>query len=217
MAQEVKEEAIQTLSYAMTYAKMGSWKVDFEGRGMVLSNEFNALLVIEEELTEKMPLKTFLDEFVVPEDQTSAKEGFEEIFLNRNNIGFETSFSFRVITRHGWMRYLFLKGKAMDVTGCFGIAQDITAQKESENALVNSEQKFRLLAENSEDIISVHAADGTVWYLSPSVTHVLGYEVDEVIGGAILDYVPPDTGSAKKMKAIYGWKRLLSQLWTGTR
>jgi PAS domain S-box-containing protein len=192
MAQEVKEEAIQTLSYAMTYARMGSWKVDFETRGILLSNEFNALLVIEEEFTEKMPLKVFLEEFVVPEDQGMAKEGFEEIFLNKGITGFETSFSFRIITRHGWMRYLFLKGKVMDSAGCFGIAQDITAQKESENALINSEQKFRLLAENSEDIISVHAADGTVWYLSPSVTHVLGYEVDEVIGGAILDYVHPD-------------------------
>ncbi len=192
MAQEVKEEAIQTLSYAMTYAKMGSWKVDFEGGGILLSNEFNALLVIEEELMEKMSLQTFLDEFVVPEDQASASDRFEEILLNKNNIGFETSFSFRVITRHGWMRYLFLKGKVMDANGCFGIAQDITAQKESENALINSEQKFRLLAENSEDIISVHAADGTVWYLSPSVTHVLGYEVEEVIGGAVLNYVHPD-------------------------
>ena len=90
------------------------------------------------------------------------------------------------------MRYLFLKGKVVDVNGCFGIAQDITAQKESENALVNSEQKFRLLAENSEDIISVHAADGTIWYLSPSLTYVLGYEVEEVIGTGILDYVHPD-------------------------
>jgi PAS domain S-box-containing protein len=192
MAQEVKEEAIQTLSYAMTYARMGSWKVDFETREIKLGNEFRELLMMEENFSEKLWLDDFLAEFVVPEDYHTARDEFEEIFLNRGHLGFESSFSFRVITRQGWMRYLFLKGKVVDVNGCFGIAQDVTGQKESENALVNSEQKFRLLAENSEDIISVHAADGTIWYLSPSLTHVLGYEVEEVIGTAILDYVHPD-------------------------
>jgi len=192
IAQEVKEEAIQTLSYAMSYARMGSWKVDFETQEIKLSNEFRELLIMEENILEKLSLDAFIEEFVVPEDFQTAKDEFGEIFLNRDNVGYESSFSFRVITRHGWMRYLFLKGKVVDVQGCFGIAQDITAQKESENALVNSEQKFRLLAENSEDIISVHAADGTIWYLSPSLTHVLGYEVEEVIGTAILDYVHPD-------------------------
>jgi PAS domain S-box-containing protein len=191
IAQQVKEEAIQTLSYAMTYAKMGSWKVDFESQEIILGNELKELLA-EENISGKLPLNNFLEEFVVPEDFNSAKDEFGEIFLNRDNVGFESSFSFRVITRQGWMRYLFLKGKVVDVNGCFGIAQDITAQKESENALVNSEQKFRLLAENSEDIISVHAADGTIWYLSPSLTYVLGYEVEEVIGTGILDYVHPD-------------------------
>ena len=58
--------------------------------------------------------------------------------------------------------------------------------------MLNSEQKFRLLAENSEDIISVHAADGTIWYLSPSVTSVLGYDFDDVIGKSILQFVHPD-------------------------
>ena len=192
IAQEVKEEAIQTLSYALSYARMGSWKVDFETQEIKLSNEFRELLVIEDDSSEKLSLDRFIEEFVVPEDLQTATDEFGEIFLNRDNIGYESSFSFRVITRHGWMRYLFLKGKVVDVHGCFGIAQDITAQKESENALVNSEQKFRLLAENSEDIISVHAADGTIWYLSPSLTHVLGYEVEEVIGTAILEYVHPD-------------------------
>src|SRR5450432_4216269 len=147
---------------------------------------------MEADHSEKILLNRFIEEFVVPEDFNLAKDEFGEIFHNRNNIGYESSFSFRVITRQGWMRYLFLKGKVVDVNGCFGIAQDITAQKESENALVNSEQKFRLLAENSEDIISVHAADGTTWYLSPSLTHVLGYEVEEVIGTPVLDYVHPD-------------------------
>jgi PAS domain S-box-containing protein len=191
-AQQIKEEAIQTLSYAMTYATMGSWKVDFGTQEIMLSKEYKELLAIEEDGFEKMLLKDFLNEFVVPEDLPQAKDEFEKIVQNKNEKDFETSFSFRVITRHGWMRYLFVKGKVIDENGSFGIAQDITAQKESENALVNSEQKFRLLAENSEDIISVHAADGTIWYLSPSVTNVLGYELDDVIGRRILDFVHPD-------------------------
>src|SRR6202012_2896729 len=40
-------------------------------------------------------------------------------------------------------------------------------------------------------IISVHATDGTIWYLSPSVTKVLGYEVDDVIGRTFDQYIPP--------------------------
>src|SRR5450432_2140713 len=186
------DSLLQSQTYAMTYARMGSWKVDFETQEIILGNEFKELLAMEADHSEKILLNRFIEEFVVPEDFSTIKEAFGEIFLHRNNLGFESSFSFRVITRQGWMRYLFVKGKVVDENGYFGIAQDITGQKESENALVNSEQKFRLLAENSEDIISVHAADGTTWYLSPSLTHVLGYEVEEVIGTSILDYVHPE-------------------------
>ncbi|HTQ28219.1 MAG TPA: PAS domain S-box protein, partial [Puia sp.] len=191
-AQQVKEEAIQTLSYAMTYARMGSWKIDFQTQELMFGRELRALLAMEEETPEKIPLEEFLSQYVVPEDFSLVHEKFTETISHKDIREFETSFSCRVITREGWMRYLFIKGKVINEFGGFGIAQDITSQKEAENALVNSEQKFRLLAENSEDIISVHAADGTIWYLSPSVTHVLGYEVDEVIGRSILDYVHPD-------------------------
>jgi PAS domain S-box-containing protein len=191
-AQQVKEEAIQTLSYAMTYAKMGSWKMDLVTKELIFSKELKALLAMEEEDSDKILLDDFLNLFIVPEDLSRVIDEFSKAMLNKGNMDYETSFSCRVITRQGWMRYLYVKGKVLDQYGGFGIAQDITAQKEAENALVNSEQKFRLLAENSEDIISVHAADGTVWYLSPSVANVLGYDVDEVMGRSILDYVHAD-------------------------
>jgi PAS domain S-box-containing protein len=191
-AQQIKEEAIQTLSYAMTYARMGSWKIDFLTQELIFSKELKALLAMEEDQSDKIQLEDFLNQFIVPEDLSLVIEEFSKTIHNKGDRDYETSFSCRVITRQGWMRYLFVKGKVIDQHGGFGIAQDITAQKEAENALVNSEQKFRLLAEHSEDIISVHAADGTVWYLSPSVTNVLGYEVDEVMGRSILDYVHPE-------------------------
>ena len=187
-----KEEAIRTLSYAMTYAKMGSWKLDFISGELSLSKEFKALLAMEEEDPDKILMEEFLHSYIVPEDFNGVAEEFAKSIQHKENTGYETSFSCRIITKQGWMRYLSVKGKVVAEQMEFGIAQDITFQKEAENALLNSEQKFRLLAENSEDIISVHAIDGTIWYLSPSVNTVLGYEVDDVIGRSIEQYVHPD-------------------------
>ncbi|HVS97088.1 MAG TPA: response regulator [Puia sp.] len=187
-----KEEAIRTLSYAMTYAKMGSWKLDFMSSELWLSKEFKALLAMDEEDSDKIPMDNFLHLYVVPEDFNLVAEEFAKAIQHKENTGYETSFSCRIITKQGWMRYLSVKGKVVDEQMEFGIAQDITFQKEAENALLNSEQKFRLLAENSEDIISVHAIDGTIWYLSPSVTTVLGYEVDDIIGRSFEQYVHPE-------------------------
>lgn len=192
LSQQIKEEAIQTLSYAMTYAKMGSWKMDLSTQEITLSKEYKALLAMEEEEPDRILFEDFLNQFIVPEDLSLVLEQYSKMLANKNDKEFETAYSFRVITRAGWMRYLFVKGRMVDEHTSFGIAQDVTAQKESENALVSSEQKFRLLAEHSEDIISVHAADGTIWYLSPSVTHVLGYDIDDAIGRSVLDYVHPD-------------------------
>ncbi|PWT77119.1 MAG: hypothetical protein C5B59_04760, partial [Bacteroidetes bacterium] len=143
LAQQVKEEAIETLSYAMAYAKMGSWKLDFVNQEIMLSKEFRALLAIEEDSAEKMAVDDFLNEFVVPEDLLAVSDEFARAIQNKENPDYEASFSCRVITRKGWMKYLFVKGKVIDENGSFGIAQDVTSQKESENALVNSEQKFR--------------------------------------------------------------------------
>jgi PAS domain S-box-containing protein len=187
-----KEEAIRTLSYAMTYARMGSWKLDFMTSEFSLSREFKALLAMDEEDPDKIPMDNFLHLYVVPEDFNHVAEEFAKAIQNKESTGYETSFACRIITKQGWMRYISVKGKVVDEQMEFGIAQDITSQKEAENALLNSEQKFRLLAENSEDIISVHATDGTIWYLSPSVTTVLGYEVDDIIGRSFEQYVHPD-------------------------
>ena len=51
-----------------------------------------------------------------------------------------------------------------------------------------SEKKYRLLAENSSDIISRQNPDGVVTYISPSCKYVLGYDPEELIGKKRSDF-----------------------------
>ena len=51
------------------------------------------------------------------------------------------------------------------------------------------EQRFQALVEQSSDIIFVLDAVGTITYASPSVTPLLGYEVDEVLGRHATEFV----------------------------
>ena len=66
------------------------------------------------------------------------------------------------------------------------------SKKEAERALLQSEERFRLLAEHSEDIISEHNPDGTILYISPSVKKALGFDRQEVIGKQVLEFVHSD-------------------------
>lgn len=73
-----------------------------------------------------------------------------------------------------------------------GIATDITARKCAEDALKQKEELFRLMIENSSDVITVLDPDGTVRYGSPSLERVLGYAPDELIGRNLFDYIHPE-------------------------
>ncbi len=62
----------------------------------------------------------------------------------------------------------------------------------AEDALKESENRFRSLVMNSSDTITVLAADGTISYQSPSLKRFFGYEPEELIGRNAFHYVHPD-------------------------
>jgi PAS domain S-box-containing protein len=68
---------------------------------------------------------------------------------------------------------------------------DITERKEAEEALSASETKFRWLAENVQDIIWLTDLDLRFTYVSPAVTRVLGYTLEEAMQISLPENLTP--------------------------
>jgi PAS domain S-box-containing protein len=71
-----------------------------------------------------------------------------------------------------------------------GIGRNITDRKEVEDALRQSEERFRSLVQNASDIILLED-DGTVRYVSPAITRVLGLQPEDVVGKNAVAFVDP--------------------------
>jgi len=99
----------------------------------------------------------------------------------------------RMRTKDGTYRWLAVTARAVDgEDGRVRITSWRDAQREVEDtlSLVESERQFRLLAENSSDVIYQTDGDGTIQWISPSVLEVLGWRAQDLIGkpSAILPY-----------------------------
>ncbi|QHT66874.1 PAS domain S-box protein [Rhodocytophaga rosea] len=69
---------------------------------------------------------------------------------------------------------------------------DITEQRKMQQKLVESEQNYRVMAENITDMLSRHDVQGRYFYVSPSCERLLGYSPEEMKGKSIYDLFHPD-------------------------
>jgi len=73
-----------------------------------------------------------------------------------------------------------------------GIVEDITERKHIEEALRESEEKYRTVLETSTDPIVVYDIEGEVTYFNPAFTRVFGWTLEERLGKKMDIFVPDE-------------------------
>ena len=76
-----------------------------------------------------------------------------------------------------------------------GVGQDITELKKAEEALRQSEVRFKALIEKSADVVAIVDAAGILVYESPSVKNALGYQPEELVGQNAFELLHPEDQS----------------------
>ena len=128
---------------------------------------------------------------IAPENRESIRERFKEILSGSET----TAREYRAMGKDGGTFPILLHAATIledgVPIGTRGIGIDITERKQAEEALRESEEKYRNLIERANDGIVI-VQDGIVKYINARLAEMRGVTVEEVIGTPFTDHIYPD-------------------------
>ncbi|MDM7999677.1 MAG: PAS domain S-box protein [Dehalococcoidia bacterium] len=167
-----------------------------ERNRLLIENANEGILVIQDEVlkfanpktqelfgrtAQELVLKPVAD-LIHPEDRQKA---LDQHFKRLNEEHIADVHQFRIVDKNGNTKWVELNGVLFSWGGrpadlCF--VRDITERRLAEEALYQSEERFRTLVENTSDWVWEVDTNGVYTYVGPRVRDILGYEPQDVVG-----------------------------------
>jgi PAS domain S-box-containing protein len=124
----------------------------------------------------------------------------------------------RVVMPDGRVRIVHTRGHVIaDGDGrpirILGTSQDVTAQRQAEQARRSAEEQFRAFVETTSEWVWTLDLSGRLTYSNYAVNEILGYEPDDLLGTEILDLIHPDDREAAGRRLPIAVRK--KQGWTG--
>ncbi len=129
---------------------------------------------------------------VAPENANIYRSADEELLRNGGVQVYETKVQrFDGAPRDVIFHKRTYTDKEGSTIGIVGLFEDVTERKKSDNALLDSEKRFRSLIENSPEVILMLDKDARIIYVSPAFSRISGRE-ESRIGRSAGEYIHPD-------------------------
>jgi len=119
---------------------------------------------------------------LIPEDRERASENLKKRILGAPITGEEYTGLTKEGKKFPVRVYTSVIYENQKPIGFRGVTVDITKVKEAEKELKDSEEKYRTLMENLNDVIMMVDNDDRVLYVNKKFTEKLGYTPDEIVG-----------------------------------
>ena len=182
--EEHLKESEERYKIIVETAREGIWLLDEHHKTSFVNERMAQIMGYErEEMLEKTPY-----EFI---DEDKWKE-IDEKFEKRKQ-GVSEQYEFMLRKKNGDPVCLLIHSNPImrdsAYKGGLAMITDITARKEIERKLMESERKFRSLVQYSSDIITVHDEKRRYTYVSPAITGTLGYKPEFFLGKDVIDFI----------------------------
>ncbi|UCF15901.1 MAG: PAS domain S-box protein [Phycisphaerales bacterium] len=184
-------ESQTNLALAQQIAHVGSWEWNLETGEVAWSDETYRLFGFD--LGQVEPTFEFFLKIVHPEDREFVRRASERAASEGQKYHLE----FRIIRPDGVERVLDARGQVLrDSQGkpfrMLGAAQDITERRRVENALRQSEGKYRTLVESAGESIASVDEDGVFLFMNTTGAERLGGKPEDYIGKRMWDLFPQE-------------------------